>query len=644
MPGVNREDPVLVIDQRDPIITLNRVAAEMMGHLTAPLDLSLRQACAAIGKAVDAKLVTYRRIEDGTAHFVAGWAPTDPDLVALPLSVVDDAHLPQEPLLAYAPIYLLPEPLELPVGLLDDGLTATLPRLAVPALVDDMVCGYLHLTLGPEAQINDALKTSLTLLSNLFHQIRRLSVDSGDRRLQSRMDRVLRQTAIDFLELAPGEEGPAIDVAIESLAKALDASHVTYWDVDLSRGTALRSHRWVAPESSVPQILSEDPGDENAALTAFERLCDADVLGRVAGHGVAEVVIDVGRHKILTPLVAPGRLGRALRGALVISRPVAQHWTQWERDAITTFTAMIPQIRSRMETEAQVMASFYDAPVGITLVGDDDEILDCNQSFLDLLGLDDERAILRTNLRELVAYEVLSDDGIEALDARPPEGVRGLELPYRHAHGHVVWGRLSSSPIRSGKGTTWLVHVEDITAVRAERERDRERATRDALTGLPNRHELVDAMHLRGRDPYTLMMLDLDGFKAINDQHGHLVGDELLATIGTRLCDSVRAGDLLGRFGGDEFVAILAGHHDDTVINIQIERLRACITQPVATSAGMVSVGVSIGVARNGDGETADEVMARADAAMYAEKQMNPAQLRSVTAHELRDRTATLAG
>ena len=644
MSPVNQEDPVLVIDQRDPIITLNSVAAQIMANLTAPLDLSLHRACASIGKALDAELVTYRRIEDGTAHFVAGWAPDDPSLVALPLSVASESHLPREPLLAYAPVYLLPEPLELPVGLLDDAVAAALPRLVVPALVDDTVCGYLHLTLGADAHVSDALRATLTLLANLFHQIRRLSVDSGDRRLQSRMDRVLRQTAIDFLELAPGEESPAIDDAIASLGKALEANHITYWDIDLSRSAALRSHRWVAPGSSIPQILSEDPSDDNGAIHVFNQLGDADCLGRVADPGVAEVVIDVGRHTILTPLVAPGRLGQTLRGALVISRPVAQPWTGWERDAITTFTAMIPQIRSSMETEAQVMASFYDAPVGITLVSDDDEILDCNQSFLDLLGLDDERSVLRANMRELIAYEVLSDEAIDELDTPAPDGVRGRELPYRHADGHVVWGRLSNSPIQSGKGTTWLTHVEDITAIRAERERDRERATRDALTGLPNRHELFDALHLRGNDPYTIMMLDLDSFKAINDKHGHLVGDELLATIGTRLCDSVRAGDLIGRFGGDEFVAVLAGHHDDDVIDVQLRRLRACITDPAKTSAGPLSVGVSIGVARNREGEPADEVMARADAAMYAEKQMQGTQTRCAPTHRISERTATLAG
>ena len=648
MTGVSHEEPVLVIDQRDPIVTLNSIAARLMANLTAPLDLSLPQACAEIGHALDAELVTYRRIENDTAHFVAGWAPGDPDLVALPLSVPRDAHLPREPMLAYAPIYLLPEPLELPVGLLDDAAAATLPRLAVPALVDDTVCGYLHLTLGAEARVSDTLRASLTMLANLFHQIRRLSIVGDDRRLQSRMDRVLRQTAIDFLELAPGEEGPAIDAAIGSLGRALQASHITYWDVDLSRSCALRSHRWVADGSSVPEILSEDPMADNAAIRVFDHLDEADNLGRVADSGVAEVVIDVGCHTILTPLVAPGRLGRSLRGALVISRPVAEPWTAWERDAITTFTAMIPQIRSRMETEAQVMASFYDAPVGITLVSDDGEVLDCNQSFLDFLGLDDERSVLRTNMRELIAYELLSDEAIDELDAPTTEGVRGRELPYRHGDGTVVWGRLSTSPIPSGKGTTWLIHVEDITAVRAERERDRERATRDALTGLPNRHELFDAMQLRGSDPYTLMMLDLDGFKAINDEHGHLVGDELLATIGLRLCDSVRSGDLIGRFGGDEFVAILAGHHDDAVLEIQLARLRGCITDPVETSVGTLAVGVSIGVARSRDGEPADQVMARADAAMYAQKHLHAERTGSTgthqTTHRISERDTTPVG
>ena len=122
-------EPVLVIDQRDPVVTLSRLAARLTAGLADPLDLPLAAAAATIGRALDARLVTYRRIDDATAHFVAGWAPGEPELVALPLTVAEQAHLPKSPLLEYAPVYLLPEPLELPVGLLDDGVSAGLPRL-----------------------------------------------------------------------------------------------------------------------------------------------------------------------------------------------------------------------------------------------------------------------------------------------------------------------------------------------------------------------------------------------------------------------------------------------------------------------------------------------------------------------------------
>ncbi len=645
MSAIHNAAPEIVIDQRDPVVTLGRLATELTMNLSDPSERSLREACETIGSALDARLVTYRRIEDQTAHFVAGWAPNTPKLISLPLSVASEAHLPTRPLLRYEPIYLLPEPLELPVGLLDDTDAATLPRLVVPVLANGQVLGYLYLALEIDALIYDALDAMLTLIASLFHQTLQICGAGGDRRMRASMDRILRQTAIDFLELAPGEEAVAIDQAIDELGRTLGANHITYWDVDLTRGRAVRNHRWLAPDSDVPEILSEDPSEPNAAVTVFERLGEADLLDNIACTGVAEVVIDVGRHIILTPFVAPGRLGASLRGALVVSRESARPWTTWERDTISTFAGMIPQIRNRMETEAQVMASFYDAPVGIALLGDRSEVLDCNQSFLDFLGLEDERSILRTSLREVIAYEELTDEALDAIDAIDSSGeTRGLELPYRHANGSVVWGRMATNQVPTGDGMTWLVHIEDVTALRAERERDRQRATQDALTGLPNRHELFDAISRRGTEPYTMLMLDLDGFKLINDKFGHLVGDELLATIGQRLSSAVRAGDLIGRFGGDEFVAILAGHHREPALTQHIERLRACILEPVDTSAGPVSVGVSIGAARNLEGDRAEAVMARADAAMYAEKQMRSQDEFCESMHEITDRAATLDG
>jgi diguanylate cyclase (GGDEF)-like protein len=153
-------------------------------------------------------------------------------------------------------------------------------------------------------------------------------------------------------------------------------------------------------------------------------------------------------------------------------------------------------------------------------------------------------------------------------------------------------------------------------------------ALRDQLTGLPNRALLEESLDLalaryeRGESRVAVVFLDLDGFKAVNDTFGHGVGDELLRAASERVLHAVRGSDLLARIGGDELV-ILAESGSDTAspeqLPVFVRRLRSCFDEPFALSVGPVAIGVSIGVA-SADGDAADQLLARADAAMYLDK------------------------
>jgi diguanylate cyclase (GGDEF)-like protein len=151
---------------------------------------------------------------------------------------------------------------------------------------------------------------------------------------------------------------------------------------------------------------------------------------------------------------------------------------------------------------------------------------------------------------------------------------------------------------------------------------------RDVLTGLPNRRALLDALpeamsraRRIGR-PCALLFLDLDGFKAVNDNHGHEEGDELLRQVGKRLALGVRKTDMVARLAGDEFVVVLemltdAAHAEDTARKL-LDRLK----DPYMLRNAGVTVGASIGIAlhRPEDPLDVDAWMARADHAMYAVK------------------------
>jgi len=151
-------------------------------------------------------------------------------------------------------------------------------------------------------------------------------------------------------------------------------------------------------------------------------------------------------------------------------------------------------------------------------------------------------------------------------------------------------------------------------------------ATTDGLTGLFNRRHFFElalrelALSRRRSGPLTTVMLDIDHFKKINDQHGHPVGDQVIVTVAQRLAATVRGTDVLGRYGGEEFAALLPDTGDDGS-GILAERLRAAIgDRPIETDAGPLTVTVSVGVASRDTDMSVAELLGRADRALYQAK------------------------
>ena len=148
---------------------------------------------------------------------------------------------------------------------------------------------------------------------------------------------------------------------------------------------------------------------------------------------------------------------------------------------------------------------------------------------------------------------------------------------------------------------------------------DREHARTDELTGLPNRRRFITELELLRRKVGTLLLLDLDGFKGVNDLYGHEIGDQLLKQITTRFNRVLPDTALIARLGGDEFGVIIYGS-PDTGADVALA-LRATCTYPFTLSVGEVRVGVSIGsVTTQGPTTTKEVLLKRADAAMYEAK------------------------
>ncbi|MET0422307.1 MAG: diguanylate cyclase [Actinoplanes sp.] len=177
--------------------------------------------------------------------------------------------------------------------------------------------------------------------------------------------------------------------------------------------------------------------------------------------------------------------------------------------------------------------------------------------------------------------------------------------------------------VLGGLGITSLVVLRQVLA----QTETIEAAETDGLTGLANRarlhHELARALHRAGRSGGTVavLLIDLNGFKRINDTLGHQAGDDLLVAVAGAMRRSVRRDDLVGRLGGDEFAVVVHPFGDEKAATSVAQRIIEAVAGPFVVGARPMSASASIGVAVSGpDAHTADELLHRADLAMYDRK------------------------
>ena len=208
---------------------------------------------------------------------------------------------------------------------------------------------------------------------------------------------------------------------------------------------------------------------------------------------------------------------------------------------------------------------------------------------------------------------------------------REVSIWLRHAAGHRKPVRVRTAPVRNEQGAiigAVEVFSDDSALLRAEDDADRARrdALTDDLTGLPNRR-LFDAA-LAGRLEnmsrygwqFGLLIVDIDHFKAVNDEHGHAFGDAVLVGVAATLRGAVRSGDVLARWGGEEF-AVLVESSDDAGLVDAAERLRVLVARSEVRDGGIThEVRVSVGASLAQPDDTAASLFARADAALYQAK------------------------
>lgn len=271
---------------------------------------------------------------------------------------------------------------------------------------------------------------------------------------------------------------------------------------------------------------------------------------------------------------------------------------------------------------------FNNSIEGICLTDASERILEVNPTLCQLTGYSKEELVGKTP--RIFASGVQNHEYFEAmwrslLDAGQWQG----ELWNRNKSGELFATRLNISAIcnEGGELSYYLGILADITATKLLQVELERNANHDFLTGLPNRILLLDRLHQamaqaqRTRLLLAVCYLDLDGFKPINDRHGHAAGDRVLIEVARRLNDAVRVGDTVARIGGDEFVLLLWGLDDLPECDKTLSRVIRDISRPIALAEAEVSVSVSVGVSVfPDDGEDSTSLIAQADSAMYRSK------------------------
>jgi len=299
--------------------------------------------------------------------------------------------------------------------------------------------------------------------------------------------------------------------------------------------------------------------------------------------------------------------------------------------------ALMREIAERQRAEQKLMLSksVIDNTFESVFVTDETgTLVDVNPAFCAYFQLDDED-VLGEKLHSLKS-EVFAQQAVQDIwTSATLDGHCSGEVSIFDANGRqqVAWLTLSVIKNQQGQIVNYAGVLSSVSQL-LERQHDlEEEANHDQLTGLPNRRlfddRLQQALYQQRRHQKKLAVcfLDLDGFKAVNDTFGHDAGDQLLCEIAKRLQENVRGIDTVARMGGDEFILLIGDLHDQHGLITLLDKILACIEQPVQMDGNQARVSASIGVSLcPDDSDNAELLLKYADQAMYQAKDAGKSQ------------------
>jgi diguanylate cyclase (GGDEF)-like protein/PAS domain S-box-containing protein len=301
-------------------------------------------------------------------------------------------------------------------------------------------------------------------------------------------------------------------------------------------------------------------------------------------------------------------------------------------------TAMVLENRSEAlrESEERFRSAFDYAPIGIGLLNSAGNWLKVNQALTGILGYS-EHELLKMDFQSVTLPEDLGRSLVKVHQLLSGSvATCQMEQRYIHKNGHVVWTSWSVSAAHDARSEqpNLIFQIQDITEKKSAEQKLRHEATHDILTNLPNRSYFMNRLEAaldRTREvadyKASILFIDLDRFKYVNDSLGHLIGDELLKGIAGRLGECMRPADTVARLGGDEFTILVEGMYDIEEVTRIAERIQAKFQLPFDLRGHEVYSSASIGILHASDKHSSSEDMMRdADTAMYQAKRAGKAR------------------
>ena len=293
-------------------------------------------------------------------------------------------------------------------------------------------------------------------------------------------------------------------------------------------------------------------------------------------------------------------------------------------------------LRERLEARQAALAHseahyrmLVDASPEAIAVHRQGRVLYVNVAGAELIGVDDPASLV-----DRTTFAFVHPDDRDRMSKRPLHAADRQEYRILREDGGIIEVEAASVEIPYEGASAIQTVFRDMTARKRLQERLLYEAFHDSLTGLPNRalfrdrveHALTRIARDKQDSRATVLFLDLDNFKSVNDTLGHAAGDRVLTVVAERLRRTTRSYDTVARFGGDEFAVLLEDAPSDADVLEMVARMRDTLQTPIEIDGRTVAMSASVGVANAVAGNDADVLLRNADVAMYEAKEAGKAR------------------